>query len=213
VLAAPLLALALATPAAASCGAGTVAIRGGGFTGSGVVWDAPAHLVLTALHVVEDMPADAILVQPADGPVSRARLVDAEPALDLALLEVAGAPGAAPALGRSASLSRGASVALARGDAGSCTTVEGRVLDASRTFAGSRYLALAAAVSPGASGGPVVDESGALIGIVDLVLLREPGTTLAVPVERAEARFPRGGGRANGQGSSIAYAAARPSAP
>jgi len=46
-------------------------------------------------------------------------------------------------------------------------------------------------VRPGASGGPVLDASGALVGIVDLALSKERGVALAIPVDRAATRFPR----------------------
>jgi S1-C subfamily serine protease len=45
---------------------------------------------------------------------------------------------------------------------------------------------------PGASGGAVLDARGAVVGIIDLTLLREPGVALAVPIEMAAERFPRG---------------------
>jgi S1-C subfamily serine protease len=60
-----------------------------------------------------------------------------------------------------------------------------------RPFAGARYLAVAAEALPGASGGAVLDARGAVVGIVDLALLREPGVALAIPIERALERFAR----------------------
>ncbi len=73
-----------------------------------------------------------------------------------------------------------------------CSRSDGVVLAASRSFAGSCYVAIAGDVRPGASGGPVLDAGGAMVAIIDLALLKERGVALAVPVERAAARFPRG---------------------
>jgi S1-C subfamily serine protease len=169
----------------------TVYVRGGEWIGSAVVWDAATRRVLTALHVVEGMPPEAIeVVLPGRGAVP-ARIVDREPALDLAVLEVAAELQAAPPLGDARTLAGGSAIALAACSASHCAPVPGRVVAPSRTFAGSRYLAVAAHVRPGSSGAAVLDESGAVVGIVDLALVREPGTALAVPVDRAVARFPR----------------------
>jgi len=167
-------------------------VRGGPFTGSGMVWDSAARRVLTALHVVEEMPEGAIeIVLPGRDPLP-ARIVDREPLLDLAVLEVAGALDAAPPLGAAATRVPGDRISLVACPQARCGRGEGHVLAAGRPFAGSRYLALAAEVAPGASGSPVLDARGAVVGIVDLALLREPGVALAVPIERATARFPRG---------------------
>ena len=66
---------------------------------------------------------------------------------------------------------------------------DARVLDPARRFAGARYLELAGRAEPGASGGPVVDAAGAVVGIVDVVLT-DRGSTLAIPIDAALARFP-----------------------
>jgi S1-C subfamily serine protease len=168
-----------------------VVVRGGEWTGSGIVWDADARRVLTALHVVEEMPADRIEVVTADGSALRARVVDSEPMLDLALLEVSGELGEPPPLGAASDLAPGSSVALASCPGARCALGDGRVILAGRQFAGSRYLSLAASALPGSSGGAVLDPSGAVVGIVDLTLVREPGVALAVPAELAARRFPR----------------------
>jgi S1-C subfamily serine protease len=149
--------------------------------------------VLTALHVVEEMPPEAIEVVAPGRPPMAARVVDREPLLDLALLEVAGALDPAPALGASAALVAGDRVALVGCPDRQCSRADGVVVAPERAFAGSRYVAVSGDVKPGASGGPVLDARGAVVGIVDLALLREHGVALAVPIERAVARFPRGG--------------------
>jgi serine protease Do/serine protease DegQ len=188
VLPALLLWLAVASPLTDSVDVPSVVlVEGGRFHGSGVVWG-PGQ-VLTALHVVEDMPD--VTVSAAGGARCPARVVDRDPALDLALLAVDGDLGVAPPLGASARLASGERVGFAGCPGRACGAGEGTVLEASRAFAGARYLALAALVRPGASGGPVVDAQGALVGIVDLTLVREGGVALAIPVERAAARFPR----------------------
>jgi S1-C subfamily serine protease len=191
VLALLLARLALAAPPALPAPAAALLVRDGRFVGSGVVWDATARRVLTALHVVEEMDPRTLEVVGASGLAFAARVADRDPSLDLAVLEVAGPLDPGPPVGASAALVTGDAVAWAGCPAARCASGEGRVLEASRSFAGSRYLALAASVAPGASGGPVVDREGALVGIVDLALRREPGVALAVPIERAVARFPR----------------------
>jgi S1-C subfamily serine protease len=167
-----------------------VVVRGGGWTGSGVVWDAAARRVLTALHVVEGMPADAIEVTTRAG-VLAARIVDREPFLDLAVLEVAGPLDAGPPLGAASALAPGELIALAACPQARCGLGDGHVIAPSRQFAGSRYLAVSGEARPGASGGAVLDARGAVVGIIDLALLREPGVALAIPIEAAARRFPK----------------------
>jgi S1-C subfamily serine protease len=194
----PLLVLALAAPPAAAGpatpappAAAAVLVRGGSWAGSGVVWDSEARLVLTALHVVEEMPPERIEVTVRGGLPALARVVDRDPLLDLALLKVAGPLTPALPLGATASLAAGDSIAIAACPAARCGRGDGRVIAPMRAFAGSRYLAVAAEARPGASGGAVLDARGAVVGIVDLTLRREPGVALAIPIERAKARFPR----------------------
>jgi len=191
-----LLALALAAPpipgtASLLPDAAVLAVRGGGWTGSAIIWDAAARRVLTALHVVEGMPADGIEVTAPGGTRLAARIVDREPLLDLALLEVAGPLEAGPPLGLAAALAPGEAIALAACPRARCGRGDGHVITAARPFAGSRYLAVAGEARPGASGGAVLDARGAVVGIIDLTLVREPGVALAIPVELAARRFPR----------------------
>jgi S1-C subfamily serine protease len=170
-------------------------VRGGAWLGSAVVWDAAAHLALTALHVVEEMPEGSITVTAPGRPPQRARIVDRDPELDLALLEVSGEVEAGPPIGASISLKPGESIDVAGCPAARCRRRAATVLQPSLSFAGSRYVEIGCEVHPGASGGPVLDASGALVGIVDLAWTKGRVVALAIPVERAAARFPRGGER------------------
>ncbi len=200
-LAALLLSLSLSGPgsvppppgqAAVPPSTATVALRGGGYYGSGVVWDPAAGLVLTALHVVEDMP-DIEATLPG-GAERRAVVVDRDPALDLALVRLEGGAAGVPAAHRASHPpAAGALVRLRGCPRDRCDgEVLGAVLAPLWRFAGGDYLRIAAPVEPGASGGPVLDAEGAVVGIVDLALLSPGGVALAVPIAAAERRF--GGG-------------------
>jgi S1-C subfamily serine protease len=169
---------------------GAVGLRGGGFYGAGILWDEVT--VLTALHVVEDMPE--VRVTLLDGVERRAAVVDRDPALDLALLRLEGGPAGLPAPPRAARPpAAGALVRLLGCPRDRCGgEVLGAVLAPLWRFAGGDYLRIAAAVEPGASGGPVLDADGAVVGIVDLALLAPGGVALAVPIAAAERRFGTG---------------------
>jgi S1-C subfamily serine protease len=169
-----------------------VVVRGGSWAGSGVVWDVRARRVLTALHVVEEMPPAGIEVIVRGGIVLAARIIDREPLLDLALLEVSGPLGAGPPLRAMAAIAAGDVITLAGCPRAQCGRRDGRVIMSERPFAGSLYLAVAGEARPGMSGGAVLDARGAIVGIVDLTLAHEPGVTLAIPIRRAAERFPRG---------------------
>ena len=168
--------------------AATASIAGGKFYGAGVIWNAERGQVLTALHVVEEMPE--IWVTLPGQPAQRAALIDQDGMLDLALLQISRFDARVPKLGTSTTLRPGEAVRFAGCPRRRCgTSLGGRVGAATRDFAGSRYLELNAAVEPGMSGGPVLDARGALVGIIDLAMTRLPGIALAVPIERAIERF------------------------
>jgi S1-C subfamily serine protease len=184
-----LLVAALPAPSGGAREVPVVLLTGDDRFGSGLVWSAPEGLVLTALHVVERM-SEIQVVLGASPPVA-ARIVDRDPALDLALVQAEGPLGPALPVARAdAAPARGDAVRLLGFPARCATAAEATVVDPGRRFAGARYVALAGAAAPGASGGPVVDARGAVIGIVDLVLA-EREITLAIPIELALARFPR----------------------
>jgi S1-C subfamily serine protease len=139
-------------------------------TGTGVIVNA-SGAILTALHVVED--ATRIRLSFADGTRSGGRIVSADPDNDIAVLapERPPEPIVAAVLGGVGQIGEEAfAVGHPLGLVGSLSSgvVSGleRSLEApdGRTFRG--LIQFDAAVNPGSSGGPLLNRSGHVIGIV-----------------------------------------------
>ena len=64
-------------------------------------------------------------------------------------------------------------------------------MSAFRKFAGVRYLQFTAAISPGNSGGPVVDATGSVIGVAEMKIVGDnaEGLSFAIPSETVCADF------------------------
>jgi S1-C subfamily serine protease len=130
-----------------------------------------ADLVLTADHVVDPSREDSIRIGLPDGSEVGASVVGRDPATDLAILKIAsgsltpakaaagdprtgalalvvGRPGAEP----------NASLGLITGLAGPARTRRGGMLE--------RFIQVDAVMYPGFSGGPLVDASGAVLGMI-----------------------------------------------
>jgi len=181
-----------------------VTVRGAG-TGAGVVANADG-LVLTAYHVVRG--ARTITVSFADGTVSPATLAGSDPANDIAALLPATAPTVVvPAvLGNAGRLAVGDDVVAIGNQLGlTGTTTAGVVSGLDRAATGERGTRLRgliqfdAAVNPGSSGGPLVNDRGETVGIV--VALLNPtdagtfvGVGFAVPIGTALAAGGDGSG-------------------
>jgi putative serine protease PepD len=172
--------------------------------GTGVIINANGA-ILTALHVVAG--AGAIKLTFADGATAAATVTAADPEKDIATLAPSTLPSVVvPAvLGRSDRLPVGETV-LAIGDQLGLTrtTTTGVVSGLNRQARSTDGSSLAgliqfdAAVNPGSSGGPLVNNKGELVGIV--VALANPttagtfiGVGFAVPIGTAVAAG--GGGR------------------
>jgi S1-C subfamily serine protease len=145
---------------------------GGTATGSGFVIDGEGH-VLTNDHVVEG--ADKIRVKLGDSETAHsAKVVGADPATDVAVLEVD-----APAdqlhplkLGRSAEMEVGDPVVAIGNPFGLDRTVTSgivsalqRQIQAPNGFSISKVIQTDAAINPGNSGGPLINSDGEVIGI------------------------------------------------
>lgn len=166
-------------------------------TGAGVVVNADGS-ILTALHVVDG--AESISVTYADGTTSAATIATSDPTQDTATLSAATQPSIlVPAtLGSAASLSIGDGVMAIGTPLGldwSASTGIVSGLDRSGTSESATALTgliqFDAAVNPGNSGGPLVNEAGEVVGIVVALLTTSDddktfiGIGLAVPIATA----------------------------
>jgi S1-C subfamily serine protease len=153
---------------------------------SGVVWR--DEVVVSASHTVR-ADGDVAVTLPS-GESARATVVGRDPSTDLVVLRLNGAgPVVAQRAGDDAS--RVGSLVLAVGRPGRKTTasfgVVSAVAEGWRGAAGGRIdrvLRLDLSIYDGFSGGPLVDSSGAVIGIDNSALAR--GTPTALPAETVD---------------------------
>ena len=159
--------------------------------GSGFVLDGEGH-ILTNNHVIEE--ARQIRVQLAGGVELPATLVGADPATDIALLQVK-AEGLRPAmLGNSDQVLVGEWVMALGSPYGLTNSVTTGIVSAvGRSGVGDLayqgYIQTDAAVNPGNSGGPLVNLRGEVIGITSSIMSRSggyDGISFAIPVNRAK---------------------------
>ena len=144
--------------------------------------------IATAAHVVAT--ARQVLVKLPDQRVLEARVVAADSDMDVALLEVAAAPVSPPVIGRSAALRAGDWV-LAVGEPYGLarSVVAGIVGGRARHFAEDgevMFIQSDLTLNPGNSGGPLLDSSGAIVGMSLRTVVGPYGTSgvsLFVPVE------------------------------
>jgi serine protease Do len=147
-----------------------------------------AGTVVTAAHVVAD--ARQILVKTADLRVFVAQLIDQDEETDIALLRVPSEGIAAPLFGRSAA-SRPGDWVLAVGEPFGLkgSVVAGIVAGRTRHFAEDSeglFIQSDLALNPGNSGGPLLNASGAIIGMNLRTVVGPFGTagvSLSIPIE------------------------------
>ena len=147
--------------------------EGGGIaTGSGFLIDTEGHIV-TNNHVVEGADRVEVKLGSSDTTYS-AKVVGADPATDVALLEVdAPSDQLHPlALGDSSKVQVGEPVVAIGNPFGLDRTVTSgivsalqRQIQAPNGFSISHVIQTDAAINPGNSGGPLIDSSGSVIGI------------------------------------------------
>ena len=172
----------------------SVSAQGGVFdgAGSGVVLSADG-LIMTNAHVVSQ--SEDITVRMYDVAEHDAVLVGSEPASDVAIIQVDGVSDLTPAeLGESEALLVGEPViaignALNLGGEPSVTTgivsavnrsidsPEGRLEDLIQTDA---------AINPGNSGGPLVDSSGAVVGMNTAIIENSQNIGFAIAIDAAK---------------------------
>lgn len=169
-------------------------IESAGGLGSGFVLRAAAgsSSLVTNFHVVADGWVNGVrTVRVRQGDRTyEGRVTSVAPADDLALVEVATAfPALAPA---EAEPAVGDPVLVVGSPLGLGGTVAAGIVSAFRTEGGVRYLQFSAPISPGNSGGPVVDRRGRVVGVATAkaVAPGAEGLSFAIPVTRVCTAFP-----------------------
>jgi putative serine protease PepD len=172
----------------------------GAATGSGFVLDGNGY-ILTNDHVVDG--ANSVQVRFKDGAPIGARVVNADPSTDLALLKIsAGDRKLTPlALGSSSALKVG-QPAIAIGSPfrlqGTLTTgvisALGRSITAPNNFPIDNVVQTDAAINPGNSGGPLLDGNGRVVGVNAQIATNtgaNDGVGFAIPIDTAKQVLPQ----------------------
>ncbi len=172
---------------------GTVPEEG---SGSGFVWDDRGHIV-TNYHVIED--AHTIEVSFAPGVVMPATVVGADPANDLAVIQVDEPPADVKplALADSDALQVGQIVVAIGNPFGRFqrTMTTGIISALDRTIRVGegrvlrRVIQTDADINRGNSGGPLLDSSGRVIGVISAIYSptgANAGVGLAIPINKAK---------------------------
>ena len=153
--------------------AGPKSARAGSQTGTGFVISATGHIV-TNHHVIDGCTGD-IHGNLSGEPITTLRVVSSDASNDLALLQGPAASFKSFAKIRDRSIRSGDSVVaigypyhgLLTSD---FTVTTGIVSSLSGIMNDARYLQISAAVQPGNSGGPLLDTSGLIVGMVAMKL-------------------------------------------
>ena len=141
--------------------------------GSGVIYDAEG-LILTAAHVVSDV--DTVNVRLADGRLLEGEVVGRHQPTDVAVIAIPGDsfPVASLGYGRTAQVGETA-IALGSPFGLNQTVTAGIVSATGRTVNGIPMVQTDAAINPGNSGGPLINGTGKVIGINDIIFTEGGG--------------------------------------
>lgn len=147
--------------------------------GTGFAVSAEGVLV-TNFHVIER--ATTLRVELADGAATgEVMLLGADPAHDVAVLQVAARTPRFLALGREALLEVGDRVYVMGNPLGMERTFSDGLLSARRTVEGAAMLQVSAPISEGSSGGPVLDGAGEVVGVATATVTEGQNLNLATP--------------------------------
>jgi S1-C subfamily serine protease len=155
-------------------------------TGSGF-FITSSGIAITNYHVVASARSAKIVT--ADGREYRVLGVyDVDEENDLALLQIDGKDFGYLDIGDSTALRNGAQIYAIGSPLGLQNTISpGIISNASRVINGAQYIQITAPLSPGSSGGALIDVYGNVIGVTSGTLYNGQGLNLAVPIDLSDA--------------------------
>ncbi|HEY4014233.1 MAG TPA: Do family serine endopeptidase [Polyangiaceae bacterium] len=162
--------------------------------GSGFIIDTQGHVVTNA-HVIDD--ADTVKVKLADDREFRAKVVGKDDRLDVAVLQLEGAPRDLPvaALGASDPLRVGEYVVAIGNPFGLGNTVTMGIVSAKGRSIGAGpyddFIQTDASINPGNSGGPLFNLLGQVVGINTAINPNGKGIGFAIPVDAVNLVLPQ----------------------
>ena len=153
--------------------------------GSGFIVSADG-IVLTNNHVIEH--ADSIVAKFADGRTVKAKVIGADPELDIAMLKLDGdGPWPFVALGDSTDVKVGDWVLAVGNPLGLGTSVTAGIISGKGRVLGhdvyDDFLQTDAAINPGNSGGPLFDLDGKVIGINTAIINGANTVGFSIPID------------------------------
>ena len=141
----------------------------------------PDGLIVTNFHVIDG--AEALQVETAAGEVyDNVYYVTADPRRDLAVLKIPVDGATSLRLGSDTAAVIGAEVYAMGNPLGLTGTFSDGLVSAHRTLEGVSMIQISAPISPGSSGGPVMDDHGEVIGVATLIMTGGQNLNYAVPV-------------------------------
>lgn len=141
-------------------------------------------LVATNLHVVAG--ASSLAIQPVNqkNKICRTEVVrNFSEKVDLVLVDVQNCPGKRLFLRKNKKVQLGENVLVVSNPLGLQGSVSSGIVSGFREYQGVRMLQITAPISPGSSGGPVLDVDGKVIGVATAVIRGGQNLNLAVPVD------------------------------
>lgn len=139
-------------------------------------------LIVTNYHVVRGAQAGRVKL-PADGRLFVVKsLVIANSRLDLAVLRVTGLKLRPLPLGDSNAIRPGDEIFVISAPRGLEGTVSTGTASLSKELKGRRLLQFSAPISPGSSGGPLLNDQGQVVGVVTFLIKGGQNLNFAVPV-------------------------------
>ena len=140
------------------------------------------NCILTNAHVIEN--PNKIVIKTYSGKEYTANLLGVNSAQDIAVLGVAGVEFEYLTVASSTAMKTGDDIyAIGAPKSMAYTLTKGVVSAKNREIGGNEYIQIDAAINEGNSGGPLLNDSGQVVGINTLKMTDSEGIGLAIPME------------------------------